>query len=62
MPRRAQAAERQQRLTLPATPFAFEVGIKNIHFASSSARTNSPSLRYFRRTERAAICAINAPR
>src|SRR5260370_16130043 len=62
----AQPLQQQKRLVLPAAPFRLQVDEQHLHDAASSLRpivcTSFPSLAYLRRTERAAIFAISAPR
>src|SRR4029077_16492211 len=56
----------QQRLILPTTPRGFQVDQQRLHrrepALACASLTKRPSLAYFRDTERAAICAISAPR
>jgi len=63
---RLQAFQQQKRLVLPAAPFRLQVDEQHLHDAASSLRrvvcTSFPSLAYLRRTARAAILAMSAPR
>lgn len=63
---RLESVEHQQRLILSTPPFRFEIDQQNPHESALRparfAATSVPSLVYFKRTVRAAICAISAPR
>src|SRR2546423_43516 len=65
VPAGPQPLQEQQHLVLTAAPFGFQVDQQRLHEGVSltaPAFTSFPSLEYLRRTERAAICAIRAPR
>src|SRR6266404_9603339 len=67
MPSFAQPFQQQQCLVLPAAPFGLQIDEQHLHEAASSAPlraacTKFPSLAYLRRTARAAIFAMSAPR
>src|SRR5229473_2677403 len=66
MTARVKSLQEQQRLILSAAPRGLQVDEKRSHAPTPgllwSASISFPSFAYFRRTERAAICAINAPR
>jgi len=63
------ALEQKQSLILAAAPGGFEIDEQRLHVAASPrplvldlAAIKRPSFAYLRRTERAAICEISAPR
>jgi len=64
---RLEAFQHQEGLVLAAAPFRVQVNEENIHELAAPvprplAAISLPSLAYFNRTERAAMCAMRAPR